>query len=439
MINGLEGVPGSGKSYEAVVYHVLEALKKGRLVITNLPLNVEMFAAMDPSYRYLIELRTRPSPIRGTWDADRVDEKGNGNAFELFQVGQPTKVYGLEGVVTEAGTSLTMKAPSSVSTFGHVWDYYTTWKHPESGMGPLFVIDECHNALPVAPVTDPQVVEWFKLHRHYNVDVLLMTQSFRDMCQPIARLMGVLVKVRKADILGKADHYIRKVHSGYRGAVISTEQRKYLPQMFPLYKSHTQGNGVAEQAAGDVSPFIVKFKRFTWGFWVIALAVCVWAFWPQGKPVKVDRNAPLGPEMSERVNRAVKAYPGPVRGEVQEGDKKPVALDPEAVPEPYASKGLHVTGRLTMGKRTLYHFAVSSGGVRIADVTSEDLTRAGYVWEPLTDCAGTLRWKGAGKAITCDAPAIPQGSKQDPIVVALPKGSVIPPSEAATAPGMVSM
>ncbi len=46
MINGLEGIPGSGKSYEATVYHVLAALQTGRLVITNLPLNVEVFAAI---------------------------------------------------------------------------------------------------------------------------------------------------------------------------------------------------------------------------------------------------------------------------------------------------------------------------------------------------------------------------------------------------------
>ncbi|POB76042.1 zonular occludens toxin domain-containing protein, partial [Vibrio vulnificus] len=35
--------PGSGKSYESVVYHVIPALKDGRKVVTNLPLNLEHF------------------------------------------------------------------------------------------------------------------------------------------------------------------------------------------------------------------------------------------------------------------------------------------------------------------------------------------------------------------------------------------------------------
>lgn len=93
-----------------------------------------------------------------------------------------------------------------------------------------------------------------------------MTQSFRDMNQLMARLTAMLIKVRKADILRKKDEYIRKVYSGYRGAVISSGLRPYLPQYFPLYKSHTQGNSIAESGALGVAPFLVNFKRFQWGF-----------------------------------------------------------------------------------------------------------------------------------------------------------------------------
>jgi len=281
------------------------------------------------------------------------------------------------------------------------------------------VIDECHNPLPTVG-TPAAVVEWFKLHRHYNVDVLLMTQSFRDMCQPIARLMGVLVKVRKADILGKADHYIRKVHGGYRGAVISTEQRKYRPEMFPLYKSHTQGNGVAEVAASDVAPFIVKFKRLTSVWLVVGVAFAVWAFWPKGdKPVPAAKSKP--PAVAE-------AQPKGVVASTPENAPKAVSEGPpvETVPEPYAGKGLHVSGVMRMGKRVLYAFVVSESGRRISEVSSDDLVQAGYRWEPMTDCVGVLRWQGSSKAVTCDAPMIPQGSREQPVVVAVPKGGGAP-------------
>jgi zona occludens toxin len=42
-VNTLLGVPGSGKSYEAVAFHIIPALEDGRKVVTNLPLNLEHF------------------------------------------------------------------------------------------------------------------------------------------------------------------------------------------------------------------------------------------------------------------------------------------------------------------------------------------------------------------------------------------------------------
>ena len=64
MINLLLGAPGGGKSYEAVVYHILPALEKGRKVITNLPLNIERIAAIDPAYSDLIEKRDETRAVR---------------------------------------------------------------------------------------------------------------------------------------------------------------------------------------------------------------------------------------------------------------------------------------------------------------------------------------------------------------------------------------
>ncbi len=384
MINGIEGIPGSGKSYEAVVYHVLAALKEGRLVVTNLPLIVEMFAAMDSSYRYLIEVRKTPAPVRGTWDANRED-----SAFELFADGR-------------------CEAPGrKVAVFGHVWDYYHTWRHPSTGHGPLFVIDECHVSLPSIG-TDSQVHEYYKLHRHFNVDVLLMTQSFRDIDQPIARLMGILVKCRKADIMGRPKSYIRKVHAGYRGAVISTEERKYQPQFFGLYRSHTQGNAIAEKPAGDMTPFLVQFNRVKWVVVAFGVVFAAWAFFPKEKAQSVAKNPPawlVEAEQERKAGRSAAAMITPVQvppGANAQNDVQPVAED--EMPEPFGFKGVHLTGRVKMRGRVLYTFALSNNAVFVNSVTSDELESMGYKWEPLTDCAGALHWKKKVRAVICDAP-----------------------------------
>lgn len=388
MINGLEGIPGSGKSYEATVYWVLESLKAGRLIVTNLPLIVDMFASIDPQYRNLIELRRRCKPVRGTWDANRMDDNGDGHAFELFADGRVEPV------------------PESVAVFGHVWDYYHEWRHPTTGQGPLFVIDECHVPLPKMG-TDVQVVQWFKLHRHFNADVLLMTQSFRDMCNGIAILLAMLIRCRKADFLGESDSYIRKVLAGYRGALVSSEKRKYRSEFFPLYKSHTQGKSVGEAGASDVKPFIVKWKRFTYAWWVGSIILAVWLFWPTDKPAKAAKAKP-GPVAAASAPKSVAALPvaaASAPGVVASAPAVQTAED-DKDPEPLANKGVHLKGSITLGKRTEYLFVVSQNGQPVQSLSAADLAQAGYVFRAMGSCMGALEWKGKVRPVSCDLPSV---------------------------------
>lgn len=405
MINGLEGIPGSGKSYEASVFQVLEALKQGRKVITNLPLEVEAYCAIDPGYRSLLELRYVPAPIRGTWDPARMNpETGEGNAFELFPDGQ------------------VVPAPESVTAFGHVWDYYSEWRHPKTKQGPLYVIDECHVPMPKLG-TDKAVVQWYKLSRHFGADVLLMTQKFREMCPDIAGIMAMVIKVRKADVLGKPQSYIRKVHAGYRGAVIQEGVRDYQPEFFKLYRSHTQGNAVLEAGATDVAPVSVKLKRWTKGVWLLSAASIAFAWWviARDKPVKGNPTGSVVVKADGKTDmKALEAFYESPKGKGAPAPKNAPDADPgepKGDPEPYGGKGLHLTGPLRKAGRMLYTFAVSSSGSVIAAVTSEDLTTAGYQWEPKTDCFGYLRWQGKAKAITCDAPARQVGTPDRPLVL----------------------
>jgi zona occludens toxin len=416
MINGLEGIPGSGKSYEAVVFHVLEALKTGRKVITNLPLNIELFGGIDPSYPGLLEVRRKPRPVLGTWDANRVDDNGNGNAFELFPPGQLAPENPTVQIFAGPHQSAYVRAsPVDLVTFGHVWDFYDTWRHAD-GRGALFIIDECHVPFP-AVGTDKQVVEWFKLHRHFNVDVLFMTQSFRDMNQSMARLIAMLIKVRKADILGKKNEYIRKVYSGYRGAVISTNIRPYLPQYFPLYKSHTQGNSIAESGASDVAPFLVKFKRFQWAFTIISVLICAWAFWPESKPKPVFHES-VQRQLKENSSRPPTARAAPVPLAAASAPLVVPTPEPEIDPEPLREKLIHITGWIKSKTRSLHTFAVSAGGARIFDVSQHDLLASGYAWKPLGECMGYLTYKAIVRTVTCDPPTMAAGSNYVPIVIA---------------------
>lgn len=399
MINALEGIPGSGKSYEAVVYHVLPALEKGRKVITNLPLDIERFAAINPYYRALLDVRKFAQPARGTWDANAA------NRGELaFVLGEVTPVEGVE-------------------IFGHVWDFWDEWKG-EGGIGPLYVIDECHVCFPAArrggAVTPKDVIQWFKIHRHYGADVLLMTQSFRDIEPSITSLIATLIKVRKADVLGKKNKYIRKVHAGYRGGLVSEDQRDYKAQFFGLYKSHTQGGAVVEAQASDVTPFVAKWRRGTAIFWVFALAFFVYAFWPEGdkKPTQFQseiKRTPPGMVLADDGGKPAYRKPLDSDGRLPPGESpKPLPAPPV---EPYKGKNFHLSGWLQFGGKLVYMFEVSANGQRIGTTDNVQLAKAGYSYTHLAECAGVLNWHGEDRPITCDAPRLTQGVESKPIVV----------------------
>lgn len=380
MINGLEGIPGSGKSYEASVVHVLEALKRGRKVITNLPLNVDAYATLDPGYRDLIELRTEPQPIRGTWDAERAIK------FQLWPNGE------------------TKPQPKGARLWASVWDFWTDWKHKD-GFGPLFVIDECQ--VPMAKGKQLEdVVDWFKYHRHYNVDVLLCTQNFRDVNASISSLLAMLIKVRKADIIGKSG-YIRKVHGGYRGGVVSTETREYDRGKFILYQSHTQGGAVEEFKATDVSSVALKMRRAARVFGAVAvLGFIALGFSYFTKEEKPPRKVLARSPKAAAEGQGGAPAPVPV---VQRETSKPVENhEPEAPEdlEPYAAFGLHLTGSMQMRDRSVWTFTVSQNGLVTHSVTDAQLVKAGYTWRPLAECAGILEFAAKRRAITCNTPQV---------------------------------
>ena len=421
MINGLEGLMGGGKSYEAVRFHILPALKKGRKVITNLPLVMEAWEQMFPDLVHLIEIRTEAKPVLGSWDAEAA------NRGEMaFRVG--------EFVEADARKSETPKAP-----FSGVWCFYDTWRG-EKGIGPLFVIDECHISFPrTRPSkgidTPDEVVQFFKLSRHFGVDFLLATQRFKSVHEDVRDLIQIHHRVMKAIAFGEPNTYIKKTLNGFRGAEVNTSTRKYEGFYFSLYRSHTQGQQVQESDAADVSPFIKKFRRFTWAFCGVVAMVWVYALWPsdaqpeskQAKQFHQDiKQTPPG----HYLEYSQQGQPVHVPPQQMAARHPPAKAKPEPQPEPepkeapkpdvgpMQGKTLHLSGSSLFKGETVYVFEVSAGAQRILTLTSNDLQEAGYKYQHLAHCMGMLQWKDS-KAfpVVCDAPRLMSGVESKPVVI----------------------
>lgn len=449
MIDLLEGIPGSGKSYEAVVFHVLPALKKGRKIVTNLPLNLEAFAKLDPRYPDLLDIRKDPRPVLGRWDPEAA---GRGEScFILGEFDQPKAVkvtQKLNGVNVQLMGTLdsdgpmvfeefdgrrSHKAPAGTPLFGHVWDFYDDWRG-EGNQGPLYIIDECHVSFPKENVrkrrsTPDSVIQWFKLSRHFGADILLMTQRMNALEPDIAELAQHHIRVMKTHFLGRSDQYVRKVFAGYRGGEVQENIRDYKKQYFHLYQSHTQGSSVIEADPRDLNSKYVKLKRFNRIFYCVTALACVYAGYKllhtpdtneHAKAFK--KAAALAPEGHKilGVDSSGKAITEPYVPTVFPESSDPIepSQSPEAKdPEPLEGKGVHIVGWVKLGGNIVHQIVLSKDGHAIADIRASDLVQAGYEFRPLAECMGYLTWKNTTRSITCDAPRIAAGSESRPVVI----------------------
>ncbi|MGH8122214.1 MAG: zonular occludens toxin domain-containing protein [Gammaproteobacteria bacterium] len=186
-----EGLPGSGKSYDSMVTHILPALKKGRHVYARLngldePARCEKIAA------YL------DLPL------DRVNE-----LLHYVPEDQVRELYKL--------------------TVADV----------------LVVVDEAHDFFVSSrEKLDPSQEKMFAMHRHLGWDILLMSQYYKRLHASVRGRVQRKAVFRKMDMVGleskyTVKHYVAIEPEKYEA--VGTETKTYDKAIFPLYKSVQDG------------------------------------------------------------------------------------------------------------------------------------------------------------------------------------------------------
>jgi zona occludens toxin len=406
LINGIAGKPGGGKSYEAVKNHVIPALKDGRMVVTNLPLQIEHFVAVfGEQVRDLIVI---------------VDYN-----YHDYGSAKPFSVIG-------------------------DWLKHQDWKNVK-GQGVLFCIDEAHLSLPngKGSAEFTKVLEFLSMHRHYGFDVLLITQNFKKVHRDIRDMVQLVYRCIKKSMFGQDDQYIIKVHEGCTTQVVNTDEREYESYVFKFYKSHTKSEGqIVEATTRDVTPWhktgLMKFSYVIMFFAFLMIVNVIHKITKDDEDVVFEEVVevevakptvnPVVADNSARVISTVNTVDGVITTSSSVAKPKskskpePVIKTPADLEEekhdriiamskerhPFHKVGLSisgfahviVSGSLVDFGVNLIYFSAQQNGQHVFTISSKDLLLAGYDVQVLSECMVILEFHKYMEYITCNRQSI---------------------------------
>lgn len=372
-VNLLRGRPGAGKGYEGVAFHIIPSIKEGRKVITNMQLNVDHFVSVfGEEVRELLECR-------------------------------PDKVVipRVKGRVSLA---------SYRWQFSEVEDYETEWRHPETGQGPLFVIDECHKALRKGTELR-EVEEWFAEVRHTGANVLLMTQGTRKVNPDIMDLVQLTFLCSK--VPGDETKYYRKVIDGLRGNALNTAVRTYEAWVYPFYKSHTKSDfAVTEALTNDVkslsSHWVIRSAKLFMLGGIIWFCYLIFDFmYSDDEPLPVPQVSSV--RASEKPTSDFAALQAtfnrpPVEDSASSDPVHPVTMyDEKPVPDghPYNGYNISIKGTYTVSGDTRYALSFATNGQAAFMLNSSQMIDNGYIVKSMGPCLMQLSFDSYTKYITC--------------------------------------
>lgn len=393
-VEALVGRPGSGKSFEAVANHVLPALRMGRFVVTNLPLNIGEIRALGEYYIY----------------NDVTDGKVKINIADLIVLVHPNK----------RNNNIPFSVVEDFSGYQHLIN--------DQNIGVYYVIDECHKAFPnsnalardnatILRIT--AISEWFAEHRHIGADVMIITQHIQKVFKPIADNVQTLYIVSKMSNFGAGNRYRLKMFDGISSdasQVGEPRYRYYNKAVYPLYESHTAssflGRKVVELNAFDrprwwqnssiwklLAIVFVAVLLFTWAFYMLSKVSGSAEEQIQSKKRQEFVQAKMAREKleeqlkqklederkeHEKVHKAQKEHEERKKKEREEQKKLDDALRVEKLNNhPYAGYKLIYSGRAKYQRydgKTIErtYFTVYDKQQFIANETSESLEKMGY-------------------------------------------------------------
>ena len=205
------GPPGSGKSYHVVKEVIIPSLKKGRKIVTNLPVCLDVMAEKIPELKFVEKMDF----------LEMIDEEKIRDIHEL--VADPNGIYA----------------------------------------GCLIVIDEAHNYWPTdEPIRNKAFKKWYTEQRHYFQDVVLLTQDFDNVHKFMRSITEKRFEYSKNVDKGFENGYNEDYYIGKSKKRPVRTMHSYDKFYFQFYFSHSQslaGKGLSEKHVGRKVNILLKY------------------------------------------------------------------------------------------------------------------------------------------------------------------------------------
>ena len=234
-ISAYIGIPGSGKSYEAVCNVIIPAFTSGRRIVTNIyGLQKDKITERYPDATGEIIVVDNDDVLK----ADFFPFKGGEGSFcqfgDLIVIDEAWRIFGSD-------KDMTAEKKSFIAEHRH-------FTHPETGI---------------------------------SCDLVIVNQSLSNIARFLKDKIETTYRMRKLKALGLNNHYCIDVYSGhkiYKSNLVTSYRNKYNPDIFELYKSYEGNNGNEKQTdkrqsiwnSGKVRFFLVLFPlMFIGSGWLI--------------------------------------------------------------------------------------------------------------------------------------------------------------------------
>ncbi len=233
-VHAVVGYPGSGKSYEVVLNHVLPALVAGRRVVTNLA-GINRDAILEYLQR---------------------QGKDTANVGEILTVSSE--------VITQDTTFPTLDDKESSLVKG----------------GDFVVIDEAWRYFGQWSAVSKRLRGFLAEHRHFDnaagvsCDITWIAQTESMICAQVRKLTELTVKVQKLKMFGLSHSYTANVYVGpivASAKPIRTQVNRYDKEVFALYASY-EGKG-GNEATVDKRQNMLRSPVFVVGAPLLLVAV----------------------------------------------------------------------------------------------------------------------------------------------------------------------